>query len=179
VNIRKALHAPRTKSEMEKIASYIGKNPKRYGALMEVLFGDEEKRIRMYAAWTMCHICDVHPSMSDPYWKEMYAHLSRKNLHPTEIRSIVRTWRDRPIPKKWKGKIIDLCFNNLLDEDVDVAVWVYSMTILSGVMEEFPELRNEFIATVESLMEHAKPSMKARARASFKKIGHVSTVIKC
>lgn len=171
----------RTSEKMRTVVDYIGKNKKRYAELMKILFSEEfikDRKVPMYAAWTMCHVVDNVPHLMQDYWKEMIAHLNKTNLHPTEIRSIVRTWRDQEIPEKHRGTVVEICFQFLADYETDVAVKVYAMTVLADLIKEYPDLRNEFIAAVESLLENAKPSLKARSRMVFKKIGHQSALLK-
>lgn len=171
----------RTSEQMRSIVDYIGNNKRRYAELMEIFFSDEfgkDRKLPMYAAWTMCHVVDAVPDLMQDYWSELIAHLNKEKLHPTEIRSIVRTWRNQSIPEKHKGTIVELCFQFLSDFECDVAVKVYAMTVLADQIKEYPDLRNEFIAAVEALLENAKPSIKARTRMVFKKIGYQSPLLK-
>jgi len=181
MNIRATMSEHRTSEKMQAVVKYIGKDKKRYAELMKIFFSDEfgkERRLPMYAAWTMCHVVDGVPHLMQDYWAEMIAHLKKEKLHPTEIRSIVRTWRNQEIPEKYKGTIVEICFQFLSDYECDVAVKVYAMTVLADLIEEYPDLRNEFIAAVEALLENAKPSIKARTRMVFKKIGYTSPLLK-
>lgn len=175
------LSESRTSEKMRTIVDYIGKNKVRYRALMKVLFSDEfgkQRKVPMYAAWTMTHVLDAVPHLMQDYWAEMIAHLDKEKLHPTEIRSIVRSWSGQEIPEELKGTIVEMCFQFLADYETDVAVKVYSMTILADLVQEYPDLRNEFIAAVEALLEKPKASLNARARMAFKKIGYSSPMLK-
>lgn len=180
MNIRAVLSEHRTSEKMQEIVRYIGKSKTRYAELMKIFFSDEfgkKRKLPMYAAWTMCHVVDLQPQLMQDYWPQLIKHLGKENLHPTEIRSIVRTWRDQEIPEQHKGTIVEMCFQYLGDYETDVAVKVYAMTVLAELILAYPDLRNEFIGAVEALLENPKASLKARARMVFKRIGYSSPLL--
>jgi len=81
VVILDVLSESRTSEKMRTIVDYIGKNKVRYRALMKVLFSDEfgkQRKVPMYAAWTMTHVLDAVPHLMQDYWAEMIAHLDKE-----------------------------------------------------------------------------------------------------
>jgi len=68
------------------------------------------------------------------------------------------------------GKLIDICFYFLNNNNQSIATKMYSMEILFYMTKKFPELKNEFVATIELGYTNATPAYKSRAKQYTKKI---------
>lgn len=162
MDFTKALLKEHSRKQAEKIARYVGNDAERFKELLTI-FLKGEYRLTQRASWALTICCDKHPELITPHLKSLINYLSQKNLHNAVIRNSLRILQFQKIPKSLQAKIINLCFDFLLDKKQPVAIKVFAMTILGNLTVEHPEIKNELRIAIEDQMPYESAGFKARA----------------
>jgi hypothetical protein len=163
MNIKEQLLKEHSKSNTQKIANYIGDDTERFKALAS-LFLNSEDRIAQRASWVVSYCGEKFPKLIYPYIGQMIKNLDKKNIHDAVKRNTLRTFQFFDIPKKFQGRLYNMCFSLLTSRKQPIAIKVFSMTLLFNICKKEPELRNELISVIKGEMEYESAGYKARAR---------------
>jgi hypothetical protein len=68
------------------------------------------------------------------------------------------------------GKLVDLCFKWINSASSTIALKIYSIDIIYIVVITYPELKNEFILSLENLVIHGSAGEKNKAGRLLKKL---------
>jgi hypothetical protein len=168
MNIREQLKAELSKWNTDLVSEYVGEDRDRFHELWNLLF-PEGYPISPRAAWAIESACGKHPHLLKPYMDELLKALSRVENHGIK-RHMMKILTFQDIPEEYLGNLIDLCFLWIEDPDIPVAVKVHSMQIIYNAIQQFPELKAEFIAVVEDQIPKNSPGFKSRARRLIAKL---------
>jgi hypothetical protein len=84
-------------------------------------------------------------------------------------RNLIRIWQfSIPESESTQLEVLDKVLNFLSDGSQDVAVRVFSITVLERLLKYFPEIKEEVIFLLEREYSQAKPSFKVRVDRFFK-----------
>ena len=72
-------------------------------------------------------------------------------MHVAVRRNVVRMLQFVEIPKRYRGRIFDACYNLVADPAQPVAVRCFSMSVAANIAKDNPELMDELRLVV---MEH-------------------------
>jgi hypothetical protein len=163
MDLLKLLREEHSKKQTDRIVSYIGTDKDRFAVLMK-LFLKGEYRITQRAAWPLSYCVRQHPELITPYYKQLLDNLGRKDIHVAVIRNTVRLLQDVEIPKKYHGRVMNICFDFVQAPETPIAVKVFSMTILGNLSRDYPDIRSELKLIIEEQWEQAKPAFRSRAK---------------
>jgi len=163
MNIRAMLLVEQSKKQCDKIVKYIGDDPKKFAELMKNFF-EGAYRVTQRAAWPMSECVEKYPELITPYYAKLISNLSKKNLHDAIPRNTVRLLQHVDIPKKFHGRIMDVCFRYLQSNETAIAVRVFSMTILENLSKIYPEIFPELKLIIEERWSHETAAFHSRAR---------------
>lgn len=163
MDLLKLLREEHSKKQTDRIVKYIGADKKRFSGLMKLFFKGEY-RITQRAAWPMSYCVRQHPELINPYFKPLLDNLARKDIHIAVIRNTVRLLQDVSIPKRYHGRVMNACFDFIQSPETPIAVKAFSLTILSHLTKDYPEIRGELWLIIEEQWEHATPAFRSRAR---------------
>jgi hypothetical protein len=163
MDLQKSLAAEHSKKQCDRIVKYIGDDKARFAELIRVFFKGEY-RITQRAAWPLSYCVRHHPELIQPYFKPLLDNLSRKDIHVAVIRNTLRLLQDTPIPKKYHGRVMSLCFDLLQSHDTPIAVKAFSLTVLHQLSKEYPDIAAELRLIIEEQWEQATPAFRSRAR---------------
>jgi hypothetical protein len=170
MDLLKLLREEHSKKQTDRIVNYIGDDQKRFAELINLFFKGEY-RITQRAAWPMSYCVRRHPELIHPYFKPLLDNLARKDIHIAVIRNTVRLLQDVSIPKRYHGRVMSTCFEFILSPVTPVAVKAFSLTILSHLAADYPEIRGELKLIIEEQWEHATAAFRSRARRILKDMG--------
>jgi hypothetical protein len=85
-------------------------------------------------------------------------------------RNTVRLLQYIEIPKKFHGRVADVCFQYLASNEEPIAVRVFSMTVLERIVKENPELKRELQIIIEDHLPFASAGYLSRARKVLKNL---------
>ena len=167
MDLQKSLAAEHSKKQCDRIVKYIGDDKERFAELIRVFFKGEY-RITQRAAWPLSYCVRHHPELIQPYFKPLLDNLSRKDIHVAVIRNTLRLLQDTPIPKKYHGRLMSLCFDLIQSHDSPIAVKAFSLTVLHHLSKEYPDIAAELRLIIEEQWEQATPAFRSRARNILK-----------
>lgn len=167
MDLLQLLRAEHSKKQTDRIVEYIGADKKRFAQLIELFFKGEY-RITQRAAWPLSYCVRRHPGLIAPYFKRLLDNLERKDIHVAVIRNTVRLLQDVSIPKRFQGRVMNTCFEFIQRPETPIAVKAFSLTILSNLSIDYPEIRGELKVIIEGQWERATPAFRSRARKMLK-----------
>jgi hypothetical protein len=170
MDLKKLLLAEHSKKQTDRIVAYIGDDKDRFAQMIELFF-EGEYRITQRAAWPLSYCVRRHPELITPYYRQLLDNLGRKDIHVAVIRNTVRLLQDVSIPKRWHGRVMNVCFEFVEDPATSIAVKAFALSILSNLSQDYPEIRGELKTLIESQWEQATPAFRSRARKILKGMG--------
>jgi hypothetical protein len=169
IDICQLLREEHSKKQKDRIVRYIGDDKKRFAILIELFFKGEY-RITQRAAWPLSYCVRSHPELIQPYFRPLLDNLKRKDIHISVIRNTVRLLQDVDIPKRYHGRVMSICFDFIQVPETPIAVKAFSLSILSNLAGEYPEIRGELKLIIDEQWEHATPAFRSRARKALARI---------
>jgi hypothetical protein len=170
MDLLKLLREEHSKKQTDRIVNYIGDDQKRFAELINLFFKGEY-RITQRAAWPLSYCVRRHPELIRPYFKPLLDNLARKDIHIAVIRNTVRLLQDVNIPKRYHGRVMSTCFEFIQSPETPIAVKAFSLTILSHLAIDYPEIRGELKLIIEEQWVHATPAFRSRARRILMDMG--------
>jgi hypothetical protein len=167
MDLEKLLRAEHSKRQCDRIVAYVGGDKDRFAQLIDLFFRGEY-RITQRAAWPLSYCVRSNPELITPYYKQLLDNLRRKDIHVAVVRNTVRLLQDVPIPKRWHGRVMSVCFEFVEDPATPIAVKAFALSILSNLSNDYPEIRGELKTLIESQWEQATPAFRSRARKILK-----------
>src|SRR5580692_3634225 len=154
MDLLKLLREEHSKKQTDRIVSYIGADKNRFAELMK-LFLKGEYRITQRAAWPLIYCVRYHPELIGPYFARLLDNLGRKDIHIAVIRNTVRLLQDVTIPKRYHGRVMTACFDFVQAAETPIAVKAFSLSILSNLSADYPEILPELKLIIDEQWEHA------------------------
>ena len=170
MDLKKTLLQGHSAAITRKIVDYVGANPARFKALVEV-FMTGPYRITQRAAWPLSYCVERHPGLIKPHFKTLLDILKRTDTHVAARRNIIRLLQFVDVPARYRGRVATLCFGLLQDKREPVAIRVFAMTVLGNLVVYEPELANELKVIIEDNLPYVSPAFTSRARRVLKMIG--------
>jgi hypothetical protein len=152
-----------TKTQTDKIVKYVGNNKERFADLMQ-LFLKGEYRITQRAAWPLSYCVRQYPELITPYYKPILDNLKKGNLHVAIIRNTMRMLQDVPIPKKFQGRVMSICFDYIQSPETPIAVKAFSLTVLQNLSRDYPDILPEVKLIIEEQWDQSTPAFRSRAK---------------
>jgi hypothetical protein len=164
MDLRREILKEHSKAQSTNIAHWIGNDKRRFTHLMQ-LFLNDEYRVVQRIAWVLSMVADQYPKILLPHLSAMVEKMKEKNVPTAVKRNVVRVLEDMAIPKKLHGAVMEACFQFLADPKETIAVRCFSMTVLTNLSKEYPEIKNELRAMIEGiLVQKASAGFRTRAR---------------
>jgi hypothetical protein len=163
MDLLKLLREEHSKKQTDRIVKYIGADKERFAMLIQLFFKGEY-RITQRAAWPLSYCVRQHPELINPYYKKLLDNLARQDIHIAVIRNTVRLLQDVNIPKRYHGRVMSACFDFIQSPETPIAVKAFSLSILSNLSADYPEIRGELKLIINDQWEHATPAFRSRAR---------------
>jgi hypothetical protein len=171
MDLRKEILKEHSKVQTQKIVTYIGNNAARFKNLVTV-FLEGPYRVTQHAAWPLAICVEQHSALVTPHLVLLLKHLQKPGIHDAVKRNTIRLLQHIEIPKRLHGKVADLCFGYLSDNEENIAVRVFSMSVLEVITRERPELKRELQMIIEDHLPFASPGYLSRARKVLKKMSN-------
>ena len=161
MDIAKTLDRGHSKKTTTQIVDYIGSNKARFKVLIDLFFSGPY-RTTQRAAWPLGIVASDHPALIKPYLGKLIRFMQKDGVHDAVKRNGFRILQFVDIPKKHHGELTDLCFRVLQDNTLAIAIRVFAMTVLSRIIEEYPELKHELRILIEDELPYAQPAFRSR-----------------
>jgi hypothetical protein len=145
-----------------RICDWVGKDENRMAILIE-LFLEEEYRVTQRLAWVIRFIALKNMFILKPHLEILVAQL-RKPVHDAVKRNVLGLFEEIKIPSHLHDELVDLCFIFLANPQEAIVIRIFSMTILSKICKDIPELREELKIIIEDNLEHGSAGFKHRGK---------------
>lgn len=169
MDLQKQLLKEYSKAQVTKIVDYVDNDPLRFEALVEVYLKGPY-RITQRASWPLSICIEHHPALILPHLKIILDHLEKPGIHDAVKRNTIRLLQFIDIPKRYQGRIAQVCFQYLMDRKEPVAIRAFSMTVLGAISMQNPGLQDELRMIIEAEMPYAKPAFLSRAKKVLKQL---------
>lgn len=163
MNIRDALLEVHSKAQAEKICLYVGDDPVKFAELMKLMMGPVY-RLTQRAAWPVSYCIERHPRLIEPYWSKLAHQLEREDAHVAVRRNVARLLQFVEIPRRYRGRIFEACYDLLNDPAQPVAVRCFSMSVAANIAKDSPELIDELRLVATKYPQLATAGFRARSR---------------
>ena len=157
----------RNKANIQRIADHIGRDRKRFAALMELVLHGTSREAQL-ASWAMSIACEAHPKLGGP-WGGKMLDLRDLPLHQGVHRNLIRTLQCCPLPKALHGRITEVMFAIVQDQAQPIASRAFSITVGMRMVKFNPELAAEFkLLLEEALRVDPGPAVRSRATKAMR-----------
>lgn len=161
--LKSLLETDHSKNQTNKIIEFVGDDEEKMSALMSFFLDKKWPwRYNQWAAWPIGYIGRMHPKLIYPYFKKMISAMDNP-AHPAVLRNIIRICEDIKIPGKYEGEIYERCFKFLNDPNQAIAVRCFSMQVVFNIAQKYPELQDEFKASIKLHLPYGSAGFKSRA----------------
>jgi hypothetical protein len=169
MNLRETILAEHSKAQSDKIIQWIGNDQQRFDELFD-LFTHAEYRIIQRAAWPLSFAAIAHPTLIQKHFGPLLKNLKKPNLHDAVKRNSIRLLQEIPIPERFHGDVMNICFEYITDPQEKPAIKAFSLTVLQNLSRQYPDIRNELKLVIESQWDNESSAFKTRARKILKEI---------
>ncbi|UEG49184.1 hypothetical protein LK994_11130 [Ferruginibacter lapsinanis] len=152
-----------TKAQCEKIVHWVGASQLRFDQLFN-LFLQNQGKITQRSAWPVSYCIEAHPELIQKHFPALLKNLQHTNLHDAVKRNSIRLLQYTDIPKKYQGRVMDICFQYLASPAEAVAVKVFSLYVLIKLSRLYPEILPEIKLMVEEQLPHQTAAFKSAAK---------------
>jgi hypothetical protein len=166
MDIKKVLLKNHPSHYTHKVVNYIDNNPARLKQLIDIFLAGPY-RVTQRASWAISCCVEKNPSLILPHLTVILKELEKPDVHVAVKRNIVRLLQFIDIPTKYYGRIVNRCFE-LMEPSQPIAVRVFSMTVLSNITRQLPELRKELELVIEDQLPYASAGFISRAKKVLK-----------
>jgi 8-oxo-dGTP diphosphatase len=157
--------------EAEWVAVSAVENPAIFKKLLEYSFSPD-KKLAFRASWTLTKVCDKYPELIYPHLPgiiDSLDSLDNESVQRSFLRILSLT-DIRRLSVKQHGTLTEHCFNALKSGFSAIAIKAYSMEIIYNLVLMYPELLNEFSATVNLVQGEGSAGIIARGQMIMKKL---------
>jgi len=167
MQLRETILSEHSKANCTRIASWVGSNQQRFDELFD-LFLNDEYRVVQRAAWPLSNAVIAHPQLIQKHFGRLLKNLNKTGLHDAVKRNTVRLMQDISIPKKYQGKVMNICFDYIISPVEKPAVKAFSLTVLQNLSKQYPEIKQELKTIIEDRWDLESTAFKSRAKKIIK-----------
>jgi hypothetical protein len=147
---------------------YFLEKPKAIPFLVDLSLSQKAHPVPAYSAWLLVHIAKAKSSLVAPFQDQLTEGLLVTNNHSIQ-RSLLVVLLELPIKRKFKGELLNYCFEVFANPDTAVANRVYALYHLKRFVKSYPEIDQEVRAIIAILESHEmKPALRVGIRNYLK-----------
>jgi len=159
-----------SRATIDKATEQVLKNRKLFDEIIELsLYNYTKYSLR---ATRVLHFCAVHnPDLVKPYLPEILQGLKTKEND--SIRgNLLSVFYEIELPndEDFLGELTQVCFELLNGKSERESLAVYSIDILYKICKFYPELKNELIQNIQSLLPHKNAAFQCRGKNILTKL---------
>lgn len=156
-----------SKQQCDKIVKWAGSDKKKFDELFR-LFLNGEYPVTQRAAWPLSYCAIAHPHLMENNYDALLENLKKPELHDSVKRNTVRLLQSVPIPEKYDGAVMEICFKYLEAPTEAVSIKAFSLTVLEKLAKKYPEIVPEIKILIEDQLTHQSAAFKARVKKFLK-----------
>lgn len=166
MNIEHELLAEHSKKQTAKVVEYVGDDAARFAELVRLFVGPVY-RVSQRAAWAVSNCIERHPQLVKPHFKTLFEQLERDDSHVAVRRNVVRLLQFVEIPKRYEGRVFDVCYNLFENVAEPIAVRCFAMTVAVNIARDSPDLMAELKTVAANQPEKMSAGFRSRVRRHF------------
>jgi hypothetical protein len=150
------------------IADIVLQKPELFEELVNIYLRNVEPLSRR-AVWAVDTVAEKRPELLESYLESIIETLpdfGHDGLKRNSLRMLARS----PLPQKYLGDLMNICFDWLISPKESVAVKVYAMEILYRMSNDEPELKKELADSIEWRIAEETPGFKNHGLKLLKKL---------
>jgi len=168
MDIKTQLLSELSRTNIDYTVHVLGNNPEYFKELVGFIFSEPDP-LPMRASWVIEGITANYPDMILPYQGMLIRNL-RRYTHPGTRRNILKIFSRMDINEKYHGILLDICFDWLVDEEINVAEKVFSMQIIANHLHLYPDLAHEFFEILDDQASKNSPAFISRVKLIKKQL---------
>ena len=169
MKLRETILKEHSKANCMRIVKWVGNDQKRFDELFK-LFLNDEYRVVQRAAWPMTYCVEDHPELIKKPFAKVIRALEKSGAQDSVKRNSIRFLQYVDIPKRFHGRVMDICFRYFSSPTEPVAIKAFSITVLQKLARIYPEIINEIKLIIDERWDYETPAFKARAKKFLKSI---------
>ncbi len=162
MHLRNTILKEHSKKQILRIVDYVGNDKSRFDDLIQ-LFLHGEYRLSQRAAWAVSICIEQHPELAEKYLTQILDNL-KNPVHNAVVRNTVRIFDQIDIPEHLHARIMNICYDYVVDRNTPFAIKAYSLGILHKLSHTYPELKSELRGLIDDQMPTATAAFKSRAK---------------
>ena len=170
MNLRIEILKEHSKAQCNKIVQWVGNSQQRFNELFS-LFLNDEYRVVQRAGWPLSYCVEAHPEFIKTNFSKLLKNLQQPKLHDAVKRNSIRLLQHVVIPEKHQGEVMNICFQYVESPTEAVAIKAFSLTVLSNLAKQYPEIIPEVKLLIEVQLPHQTAAFKSRAKVFIKQYG--------
>ena len=167
MNLREEILREHSKKQCDKIVAWVGADQQRFDELFR-LFSSGEYRVVQRSGWPMAYCVEKHPAFMKKHFATLLKNVKRTDLHVAVKRNTLRLLQDIDIPVKFRGEIMNLCFEWLQTSAETIAVKAFSLSVLKNLANDHPEIIPEVKLIIEEMLPRETAAFRSRAKQFLK-----------
>lgn len=171
MKLRDTILREHSKVNCTRIVNWVGNDPHRFAELVTLFLHDEYKVVQR-AAWPISEITIQHPALIQKYLGKILAYVEKPGLHEAVKRNTVRLLENLPLPEKYHGSVMNLCFDYLISPTEKPAVKASALTVLENLSHQYPDIKQELKTIIEERWDLETAAFRSRGKKILKKINN-------
>ena len=168
MNYSSQLSIEHSRSNTDEIAKAIGNDANEFKKIIDIIYTGEAP-LPQRASWILAAVNTKHPELLKPYISKFIDTIKQFQIDGIK-RNMAVVLTSQDIPKKLKGKLINVCFDLMLSSSETVVVKVHAMQAIANIAKHHPELKNELKAAIENQLPKTSAAFHARAKHILKEL---------
>jgi hypothetical protein len=160
--LRSLLLEEHSKAQCNKVVAWIGHDATRFDQLINLFLNDDDPKVIQRAAWPLSYAAIANPKLVNKHLGQLLKNLEKPNIHEAVKRNTVRLLQDIPLPEKYHGIIMDICFRLVTDPKQKPATKAFSLTILDKLSQIYPDIRPELLTIIKDRWENESAAFRSR-----------------
>ncbi len=169
MNLELDINRHYSKAHAESIVRQIGDDAELFKQLVKLLFSTD-KNTAMRASWILSMCAEKYPQLIFPHLSKIISRTEEPTVSGSVKRNVVRSLQFIEIPKRFQGRVVNLCFSFLQNQKEEIAVKAFSMTVLANIARQQPELKNEIRLVIEEILPYGSAGVVSRGKKVLKQL---------
>lgn len=169
MKLREQILKEHSKANCYLVVKWIGDSQQRFDELFD-LFLNDEYRVVQRAGWPLSYSVIAHPKLIKKHFSKLLKNLQKPKIHDAVKRNTVRLLQDIPVPERFQGQVMNICFEYINSPTEAVAVKAFALTVLENLSKQYPEIRQELKTIIEDRWDYESAAFRSRAKKILKKL---------
>ena len=163
MKLRDQILKEHSKANRIAIVKWVGGSQEKFDQLFD-LFLNDEYRVVQRAAWPLSYTVIAHPQLIQKHFSKLLKNLEKPGIHDSVKRNTVRLLEQIPIPPRFHGQVMNICFNYIASPHEAVAIKAFSLTVLDHLSGQYPEIKTELKTIIEDRWDYESAAFRSRAK---------------